>query len=148
MYEWSFLVCTPFPSSTATVLSLVSCTHKHESLYPDSHWSSERVSGGKQVSGSPGIQERAGLLSLPCKLLSPVKFLSLFLVDFIYPFPYTSFYFYFYFILLYSTVLVLPYIDMNPPWVSIYFCNYFGSMLFLWQSSFLHTWLQGRVLEE
>ena len=25
--------------------------------------------------------------------------------------------FYFYFILLYNTVLVLPYIDMNPPWV-------------------------------
>ena len=25
--------------------------------------------------------------------------------------------FYFYFILLYDTVLVLPYIDMNPPWV-------------------------------
>ena len=25
------------------------------------------------------------------------------------------FYFYFYFILLYNTVLVLPYIDMNPP---------------------------------
>ena len=25
--------------------------------------------------------------------------------------------FYFYFILLYYTVLVLPYIDMNPPWV-------------------------------
>ena len=29
----------------------------------------------------------------------------------------TLFYFYFYFILLYNTVLVLPYIDMNPPWV-------------------------------
>ena len=27
--------------------------------------------------------------------------------------------FYFYFILLYNTVLVLPYIDMNPPWVYI-----------------------------
>ena len=27
------------------------------------------------------------------------------------------FYFYFYFILLYNTVLVLPYIDMNQPWV-------------------------------
>ena len=27
------------------------------------------------------------------------------------------FYFYFYFILLYNSVLVLPYIDMNPPWV-------------------------------
>ena len=26
-------------------------------------------------------------------------------------------FFYFYFILLYKTVLVLPYIDMNPPWV-------------------------------
>ena len=25
--------------------------------------------------------------------------------------------FYFYFVLLYNTVLVLPYIDMNPPWV-------------------------------
>ena len=25
--------------------------------------------------------------------------------------------FYFYFILLYNTVLVLPYIDMNPPWL-------------------------------
>ena len=25
--------------------------------------------------------------------------------------------FYFYFILLYNTVLVFPYIDMNPPWV-------------------------------
>ena len=25
--------------------------------------------------------------------------------------------FYFYFILLYNTVLILPYIDMNPPWV-------------------------------
>ena len=25
--------------------------------------------------------------------------------------------FYFYFILLYNTVLVLPYIDMSPPWV-------------------------------
>ena len=24
---------------------------------------------------------------------------------------------YFYFILLYNTVLVVPYIDMNPPWV-------------------------------
>ena len=32
---------------------------------------------------------------------------------------YNSFFFnfYFYFILLYNTVLVLPYIDMNPPWV-------------------------------
>ena len=29
--------------------------------------------------------------------------------------------FYFYFILLYNTVLVLPYIDMNPPWV--YMCS-------------------------
>ena len=28
-----------------------------------------------------------------------------------------SLFFYFYFILLYNTVLVLPYIDMNPPWV-------------------------------
>ena len=27
--------------------------------------------------------------------------------------------FYFYFILLYNTVLVLPFIDMNPPWVYI-----------------------------
>ena len=27
------------------------------------------------------------------------------------------FIFYFYFIFLYNTVLVLPYIDMNPPWV-------------------------------
>ena len=27
--------------------------------------------------------------------------------------------FYFYFILLYNTVLVLPYIDLNPPWVSL-----------------------------
>ena len=32
--------------------------------------------------------------------------------------------FYFYFILLYNTVLVLPYIDMNPPWV------YTGSPVF------------------
>ena len=35
-----------------------------------------------------------------------------------YFFPWTLlyfFYFYFYFILLYNTVLVLPYIDMNPP---------------------------------
>ena len=30
------------------------------------------------------------------------------------------FYFYFYFILLYNTVLVLPYIDMNPPRVYMY----------------------------
>ena len=30
---------------------------------------------------------------------------------------YCFFNFYFYFILLYNTVLVLPYIDMNPPWV-------------------------------
>ena len=30
---------------------------------------------------------------------------------------YFIFNFYFYFILLYNTVLVLPYIDMNPPWV-------------------------------
>ena len=29
--------------------------------------------------------------------------------------------FYFYFILLYNIVLVLPYIDMNPPWV--YMCS-------------------------
>ena len=29
--------------------------------------------------------------------------------------------FYFYFILLYNTVLVLPYIDMNPPWVYMSF---------------------------
>ena len=29
--------------------------------------------------------------------------------------------FYFYFILLYNTVLVLPHIDMNPPWV--YMCS-------------------------
>ena len=28
-------------------------------------------------------------------------------------------FFYFYFILLYNTVLVLPYIDMNPPWVNM-----------------------------
>ena len=28
-----------------------------------------------------------------------------------------NFFFFFYFILLYNTVLVLPYIDMNPPWV-------------------------------
>ena len=30
-------------------------------------------------------------------------------------FSYIYFNFYFYFILLYNTVLVLPYIDMNPP---------------------------------
>ena len=30
---------------------------------------------------------------------------------------FVCFIFYFYFILLYNTVLVLPYIDMNPPWV-------------------------------
>ena len=30
-----------------------------------------------------------------------------------------KFFFNFYFILLYNTVLVLPYIDMNPPWVYI-----------------------------
>ena len=38
--------------------------------------------------------------------------------------PIVSFFFFnfcFYFILLYSTVLVLPYIDMNPPWV--YMCS-------------------------
>ena len=32
-------------------------------------------------------------------------------------FLFLFFKFYFYFILLYNTVLVLPYIDMNPPWV-------------------------------
>ena len=32
--------------------------------------------------------------------------------------PHSFFFnFYFYFILLYSTVLALPYVDMNPPWV-------------------------------
>ena len=36
------------------------------------------------------------------------------------PHPISIFFFlnfYLYFILLYNTVLVLPYIDMNPPWV-------------------------------
>ena len=34
------------------------------------------------------------------------------------PFPILFFFnFYFYFILLYNTALILPYIDMNPPWV-------------------------------
>ena len=42
-------------------------------------------------------------------LLDPPVFIILF-----------CFNFYFYFILLYNTVLVLPYIDMNPPWVYIY----------------------------
>ena len=44
-------------------------------------------------------------------------------------FPIDIFYFilnfYFYFILLYNTVLVLPYIDMNPPRV--------GLALFIWK---------------
>ena len=34
-----------------------------------------------------------------------------------YLFYFIFFNFYFYFILLYNTVLVLPYIDMNPPWM-------------------------------
>ena len=33
--------------------------------------------------------------------------------------PRSWIFFFFYFILLYNTVLVLPYIDMNPPWVYI-----------------------------
>ena len=36
---------------------------------------------------------------------------------FFFNFNFNFFKFYFYFILLYNTVLVLPYIDMNPPWV-------------------------------
>ena len=47
-----------------------------------------------------------GVLSLDCLFLQKSFFLFLFL------FIYLS-----YFILLYNTVLVLPYIDMNPPWV-------------------------------
>ena len=37
------------------------------------------------------------------------------MVDFPFIFSFYLFFFYFYFILLYNTVLVLPYIDMNPP---------------------------------
>ena len=36
-------------------------------------------------------------------------------IFFIFPFLFYCFNFYFYFIFLYNTVLVLPYIDMNPP---------------------------------
>ena len=42
-------------------------------------------------------------------------FFSLFILD-LYSF-YFLFYLFFYFILLDNTVLVLPYIDLNPPWV-------------------------------
>ena len=57
--------------------------------------------------------------------------------------PFFFFNFYFYFILLYNTVLVLPYIDMNPPrvfWIiSIYFkfTEYFITDLQLYYMEFL-----------
>ena len=44
----------------------------------------------------------------------PVEFNGLILGD-IFEHIFIFFNFYFYFILLYNTVLVLPYIDMNPP---------------------------------
>ena len=46
----------------------------------------------------------------------PVEFNGLILGD-IFEHIFIFFNFYFYFILLYNTVLVLPYIDMNPPQV-------------------------------
>ena len=54
--------------------------------------------------------------------LKIVTFIHLFFADF-WVFHFLSFFclfffnFNFYFILLYNTLLVLPYIDMNPPWV-------------------------------
>ena len=42
---------------------------------------------------------------------------SLHFFSFFFFFGFIFFNFYFYFILLCNTVLVLPYIDMNPPWV-------------------------------
>ena len=47
-------------------------------------------------------------LSMPSTVLGPLKMYFIFFLNF-----------YFYFILLYNTVLVLPYIDMNPPQVFI-----------------------------
>ena len=59
-------------------------------------------------------------------LTSTEKMYSFFLYLFIFIyllfcflFIYSFFNFNFYFIFLYSTVLVLPYTDMNPPWVSM-----------------------------
>ena len=50
-----------------------------------------------------------------------VSFISNLSCFFFFFLPIFSFYFIFYSILLYNTVLVLPYINMNPPWV--YMCS-------------------------
>ena len=53
-------------------------------------------------------KEILSIQSFPCTLFWCILFFFLF-------FCFIFFNFYFYFILLYDTVLVLPYIDMNPP---------------------------------
>ena len=50
-------------------------------------------------------------------------------------FSFFLFNFYFYFILLYNTVLVSPYIDMNPPWVYMRWDDFYN-YLFLAALSF------------
>ena len=65
--------------------------------------------------------------------------------------PFYFFIFYFYFILLYNTVLVLPYIDMNPPWVymSSQYCASIRSSIVALTVKNLHampdTWVDPRV---
>ena len=52
---------------------------------------------------------------------SPVHYLKSSLKTYLFFYFFYTLNFYFYFILLYNTVLVLPYIDMNAPWV--YMCS-------------------------